>query len=129
MCNHHGLLLGVGAHPPRYMQYVKLYMLRTMRASRCDAHQTCVTLPGRCRVSDIQPFFRSISAVYAGNIVGIPLTGQISTLYYRKDVLAAAHMVGVLCSRFDVNCSNISPDVNCMLCSLMMCSKQCFNPI
>ncbi|GFR45317.1 hypothetical protein Agub_g6683, partial [Astrephomene gubernaculifera] len=40
--------------------------------------------------SDVIPFIRQIATIYDGHLVGVPITGHASVLYYRKDVLAAA---------------------------------------
>ena len=37
-------------------------------------------------------FFRLISGVYAGNVVGLPLAGKVSSMFYRKDVFAFANL-------------------------------------
>ncbi|GIL82608.1 hypothetical protein Vretifemale_11478, partial [Volvox reticuliferus] len=37
--------------------------------------------------ADVLPFFRQVATIYDNHLIAVPFTGQVSVLYYRKDVL------------------------------------------
>ena len=41
---------------------------------------------------DIIPYIREVSCTYNDSIVGVPVAGNAATMYYRKDILAAANL-------------------------------------
>ena len=38
--------------------------------------------------NDVTPFYRDVNASYGGRVFGVPLDGDVHTLYYRQDILS-----------------------------------------